>query len=72
MVKSWFERQFGTGPARVDATGRPVREDLAVAGSGGSCAVPVRGHTRQGGKVEVAAHCRAKGARLPIFHQCGT
>jgi hypothetical protein len=36
----------------------PVWTEMTVARSGG-CSVPVRGHSREGGKVEVAAHCRA-------------
>jgi hypothetical protein len=58
LVGAWFERRFGTGAARVDATGRRVREEDAMARSGG-CPVPVRAHTRQDGNVDVAAHCRA-------------
>jgi hypothetical protein len=58
LVRAWFERRFGTDAPRVDATGHRVREDQATARSGG-CPVPVRAHTRQAGKVEVAAHCRA-------------
>jgi hypothetical protein len=61
MVRAWFERSFGTGPIRLDATGRPVREEHATARSGAS-PVAVRAHTRQGGKVEVAAHCRTRPA----------
>jgi hypothetical protein len=52
MIRAWFERRFGIGP------GRPVRGGEAVARSGG-CPVPVRAHTRQGGKIEVETHCRA-------------
>ncbi len=59
LVRAWFERRFGAGPARVDATGRRVRDGESVARSDGDCPVPVRAHTRQGGEVEVAAHCRA-------------
>jgi hypothetical protein len=62
MVRAWFERDAVTGPARVDATGRQVRERVAVAPTGGSCEVPVREHAREGGKVEVDAHCRARPA----------
>jgi hypothetical protein len=59
MVRTWFERRFGSDPALTDATGRLVRADRAAARSGGGCPVPVRAHTRKGGKVEVTAHCRA-------------
>jgi hypothetical protein len=59
MIRMWFERRFGTSPARVDATGRPAREDRIVARSGGGCPVPVRAHARKGGRIEVEAHCRA-------------
>jgi hypothetical protein len=59
LIRAWFERRFGTGPARVDATGRRVREDHARSGD---CPVPVRAHTRGGGKVEVGAHCRTRHA----------
>jgi hypothetical protein len=59
MIRAWFEQRFGTGPALADATGRLVRAEPAVTRSGGSCPVSVRAHTREGGKVDVAAHCRA-------------
>jgi hypothetical protein len=59
MVRAWFEQRFGTDSTRADATGRLVRAEPAMAGSGRSCPVPVRAHTRQGGKIEVGAHCRA-------------
>ena len=58
MVRAWFERRFGSDPARVDATGRLVRAEPVMGRSGGSCPVPVRAHTREGGKVGVGAHCR--------------
>ena len=58
MVRTWFERRFGSDPALTDATGRLVR-GKTVAGSSGSCPVPVRAHTRQGAKIDVSAHCRA-------------
>src|SRR5919106_842999 len=60
MVRAWFERDTVAAPARVDATGRQVRERVAVPGAGGSCEVPVREHTREGGKIEVDAHCRTR------------
>jgi hypothetical protein len=59
LARAWFEQRFGTDPARADATGRLVRAQRATARSGGGCPVRVRAHTRQGGKVEIAAHCRA-------------
>jgi hypothetical protein len=62
-VRAWFERRFGTGPVAVDATGRALRGGGATAGTaGGACPVPVRAHSRKGGKVEVGAHCRLRPA----------
>jgi hypothetical protein len=62
MVREWFERAQA-GAARVGATGRPVRENAAAAvPAGGACEVPVRAHSREGGKVEVEAYCRARPA----------
>jgi hypothetical protein len=66
LVRAWFERRFGTGPARADATGRPVREARATARSGG-CSVPVRAHTRQGGKVEMVGALPRRKRLLTIF-----
>jgi hypothetical protein len=51
MVRAWFEQHFGTGPSRVDATGRLVRDGGAVARSGGGLpGVGARSHAprRQG------------------------
>jgi len=58
-VRAWFERRFGTGPVAVDATGRAIRSGRATAGRAGACPVPVRTHSREGGKVEVGAYCRS-------------
>jgi hypothetical protein len=58
-VRAWFERRFGTGPVAVDATGRAIRGGGATAGRVGACPVPVRAHSRDGGKIEVGAHCRS-------------
>jgi hypothetical protein len=60
MVREWFERGEGTGAAQGDATGRRGPEPRAAASA--ACEVPVRAHSRAGGKVEVAAHCRARPA----------
>jgi hypothetical protein len=54
MVRQWFEQRVGPGPAPVDATGRIMAQ--------GACPVPVRAHAREGGKVHVQAHCRARPA----------
>jgi hypothetical protein len=62
MVRDWFEQDAAAGPARVDATGRRVSERAVAEAPTGACAVPVREHTREGGKVEVEAHCRARPA----------
>jgi hypothetical protein len=63
MVREWFERAEGAGAARVDATGRRVREQGAAATpTGGGCEVAVRAHARKGGKIEVEAHCRSRPA----------
>ncbi|MGH6921338.1 MAG: hypothetical protein ACREJ0_26990, partial [Geminicoccaceae bacterium] len=52
-----------TGAARVDATGRRVREQgAAAAPAGGACEVPVRAHSRADGKIDVEAHCRSRRA----------
>ncbi|MGH6898997.1 MAG: hypothetical protein ACREJ5_21035 [Geminicoccaceae bacterium] len=53
-VRAWFERRFGTGPIPVDASGRAIQSAEA-----GACPVPVRAHSREGGKVKVDAHCRS-------------
>ncbi|MGH6895911.1 MAG: hypothetical protein ACREJ5_05120 [Geminicoccaceae bacterium] len=58
-VRAWFERRFGTGPVAVDATGRAVRSAGGATARAGACPVPVRAHSRGGGKVEVGAHCRS-------------
>jgi hypothetical protein len=62
MVRAWFEQDAAIEPAQVDATGRQVRARMAAAPASGSCEVPVREHTREGGRVEVEAHCRARPA----------
>jgi hypothetical protein len=63
MVRNWFEEAGDDGPVRVDATGRQVREPARVAASaGGACEVPVQAHSRDGGKIEVDAHCRSRPA----------
>lgn len=62
MVRDWFERDAVTEPARVDATGRQVRDRVAAVPSSSSCEVPVREHTRDSGKIEVEAHCRSRPA----------
>jgi len=63
MVREWFERVVTSAPARVDAAGRRVPERMAtVVSAGGVCEVPVRLHAREGGKVEVEAHCRTRPA----------
>jgi hypothetical protein len=50
-------------PARIDATGRRVPERAtSVSSAGGACEVPVRAHSRVGGRVEVGAHCRSRPA----------
>jgi hypothetical protein len=61
-VREWFERRFGAGLVPVDATGRALPTARATAASAGTCPVPVRTYTRQGGKVEVDAHCRSRPA----------
>jgi hypothetical protein len=67
MVQQWFERSVGPGPSPVDATGRIVaaaaRAPIRTSATGeDGCPVPVRAHAREGGKVKVEAHCRAKPA----------
>jgi hypothetical protein len=61
-VRAWFERRFGIGSVAVDATGRAIRDDGAMAPTAGACPVPVRAHNHDGSKVEVAAHCRSRPA----------
>ena len=51
MVRLWFEKEFGTSSAAVDATGRmvrgrPGRRPERVA-KDGACQVPVRAHPRR-------------------------
>lgn len=53
-VRAWFEHRFGTGPIPVDATGRAIQSAEV-----GACPVPVLAHSREGGKVKVAPHCRS-------------
>ncbi|MGH6921618.1 MAG: hypothetical protein ACREJ0_28435 [Geminicoccaceae bacterium] len=63
LVRRWFEQRFGTGPARVDATGRTIpRVEAKIDASAGGCPVEVRAHTRDGGKIEVRKHCRSSPA----------
>jgi hypothetical protein len=57
MVRAWFERRFGSGAVPVDATGRAIPDARPAAGSAGACPVAVRAHSRNGGKIEVGAHC---------------
>jgi hypothetical protein len=54
-VRAWFERHYGTGPVRRDATGRQAKGEAAGSSSG---TVHVHAHTREGGKVAVDAHDR--------------
>jgi hypothetical protein len=58
-VRQWFEGRFGTGPVPVDVTGRAILSVRGSAAVAGACPVPVRAHSRNGGKVEVGAHCRS-------------
>jgi hypothetical protein len=62
-VRAWFERRFSRGPVPVDATGRAIRDRGHTAvGTASACPVPVHAHSRDGGKVEVGAHCRSRPA----------
>jgi hypothetical protein len=58
-VREWFERRFGTGPVRMDATGRGIPSVRGSSATAGACPVAVRAHSRSGGKVEVGPHCRS-------------
>jgi hypothetical protein len=62
-VQAWFERQFGTEPVPLDATGRmirPARPALSDRGSAkAGCVVEVRQHFRDDGNVHVDAHTRS-------------
>lgn len=58
-VRAWFERPFSRGPVPMDATGRAIRDRGHTAGTASACPVAVRAHSRNGGKVEVGAHCRS-------------
>jgi hypothetical protein len=63
MVPEWFERAEASAAGRAHATRRSVPEQgTAAEPAGGGCEVPVRGHTRKGGEIEVDAHCRSRPA----------
>jgi hypothetical protein len=46
-------------PVAMDAAGRAIPNARATAGRARACPVAVRTHSRNGGKVEVGAHCRS-------------
>jgi hypothetical protein len=58
LVRAWFERKYGAGPAARDATERRRRELPGRRGSADR-AVRVRAHTREAGTERVRAHTRA-------------
>jgi hypothetical protein len=63
MVREWFKRAEASAAGRAHATRRSVPEQgTAAEPAGGGCEVPVRGHTRKGGEIEVDAHCRSRPA----------
>lgn len=73
-VTQWFERKYGTGPQKFDATGKPVRPSPLPprkpsstktahpkqTSPGKSGPVHVREHTREKGREHVRAHDRAR------------
>jgi hypothetical protein len=66
LVRLWFEQEFGTAQVALDAPGRIVRGQPGRrserAASQGACPIPVRAHSRDGGRIRVRGHCRAEPA----------
>jgi hypothetical protein len=58
LVRAWFERNYGDGPAQRDGT-RRLRGEVSGRRRSADRPVQVRAHTREDGKEHVRAHTRS-------------